>query len=42
MSGVTALELDGDGKITRLTTVYDGRQLAPEALEKFAALSLQR
>lgn len=41
LSGVTALELDGDGKITRLTIVYDGRQLTPETLEKFAALSIE-
>jgi hypothetical protein len=42
LSGVTAIELDGAGKVTRLTTVYDGRQLTPETLEKFAALSLER
>jgi hypothetical protein len=42
LSGVTALELNGDGKITRLTVVYDGRQLAADSLAKFAALSLER
>jgi hypothetical protein len=41
LSGVTALELDGHGKITRLTIVYDGRQLTPETLQKFAALSIE-
>jgi hypothetical protein len=28
--GITAIELDGDGAITRITSVYDGRQLPVE------------
>ncbi|MGI9622700.1 MAG: nuclear transport factor 2 family protein, partial [Acidimicrobiales bacterium] len=28
--GITAIELDGDGLITRVTSVYDGRQLPRE------------
>ena len=27
--GITALELDADGLITRITSVYDSRQLDP-------------
>ncbi len=26
--GITAIELDDEGRITRITSVYDGRQLA--------------
>ena len=28
--GITALELDADGLITRITSVYDSRQLEPD------------
>jgi ketosteroid isomerase-like protein len=28
--GITALERDGDGLVTRITSVYDSRQLAPD------------
>ncbi|HEV8420479.1 MAG TPA: hypothetical protein VGR13_03910, partial [Actinomycetota bacterium] len=28
--GITAIELDGDGLIARITSVYDGRQLPLE------------
>jgi hypothetical protein len=42
LAGVTALELDDDGKITRLTTVYDGRQLSRATLEELASLSLEQ
>jgi hypothetical protein len=42
LPGVTALELDGEGKITRLTSVYDGRQLSPELLDELATLSIER
>lgn len=30
LAGITALEVDGDGLVTRVTSVYDSRQLAPE------------
>jgi hypothetical protein len=40
-AGITALELDGEGRISRLTTVYDGRQLAPEARRALALLALE-
>jgi hypothetical protein len=42
LPGVTALELDGDGKITRLTNVYDGRQQSREILDELAALSIEQ
>jgi hypothetical protein len=29
--GITAFELDPDGLVTRITSVYDGRQLSPQA-----------
>jgi hypothetical protein len=28
--GITAFELDADGLVTRITSVYDGRQLSPQ------------
>ena len=30
LKGITAIELDGDGLVTTMTSVYDSRQLAPE------------
>jgi hypothetical protein len=42
LPGVTALELDGQGKITRLTSVYDGRQLSRELLDELVTLSIER
>lgn len=39
--GVTALELDGAGLITRATTVYDGRLLAADARAGLAAAALE-
>lgn len=35
--GITALELDGHGLVTRVTSVYDSRQLAPERRAALAA-----
>jgi hypothetical protein len=40
-SGITALELDPQGKISRLTSVYDGRQLGDAALQDLALLSIK-
>ena len=40
-NGVTALELNGEGKITRFTTVYDGRQLGEEKRKSLVYLSTQ-
>jgi hypothetical protein len=40
--GVTALELNSGGKITRLTTVYDGRQLSRGTLDELATLSIEQ
>jgi ketosteroid isomerase-like protein len=40
--GITALELDSEGKISRLTSVYDGRQLRDEELQYLVLLSLNR
>ena len=37
--GVTAIELDRQGKITRASIVYDGRQIAAEKLATLTALS---
>ena len=30
LAGITALELDAEGMITRITSVYDSRQLEPD------------
>ena len=30
LAGISALELDGEGQITRITSVYDSRQLGPD------------
>jgi len=40
-SGITALELDTQGKISRLTSVYDGRQLLNSELQSLVLLSLE-
>jgi hypothetical protein len=40
VAGVTAIRLGGDGKITAITTVYDGRLLNEAALKSLSALSL--
>jgi ketosteroid isomerase-like protein len=39
--GVTAIALDKDGKISRLTTVYDGRRLDPDAKGKLVSLAIE-
>lgn len=39
-SGITALELDAQGNISRLTSVYDGRQLLDTELQNLVLLSL--
>lgn len=38
--GITALELDAAGRISRLTSTYDGRTLEPSMRTKLAALSV--
>jgi len=40
--GITALELDSNGKITRLTSVYDGRQLSEDEVEALNYLLANR
>ena len=40
VAGVTAIRLGGDGKITAITTVYDGRLLNEADLKSLSALSL--
>lgn len=40
-AGVTALELDNMGLITRLTTVYDARRLGPDLKRSLVALSIE-
>lgn len=40
--GITALELDAQGKISRLTSVYDGRELTDAELQNLVLLSLNR
>jgi hypothetical protein len=37
--GITALELDDDGNISRLTTTYDSRPLGREARDLLVSLS---
>jgi hypothetical protein len=39
--GVTALELDAEGRVTRITTTYDGRLLSPEARSELVQLALE-
>ncbi len=39
--GITALELDAEGKITRLTTVWDGAMIADEEIAALMLLSLE-
>jgi hypothetical protein len=39
--GITALELDANGKITRLTTVWDGAMIADEQIAALMLLSLE-
>lgn len=39
--GVTALELDAMGRVSRITTSYDSRQLGPEKARKLALLALR-
>lgn len=41
-SGITVLELDANGKISRLTSVYDGRELLDIELEELVLLSVDR
>ena len=40
--GITALELDARGRISRLTVCYDGRLLTDGARERLAGLSIER
>ena len=40
-NGITALELDGCGLITRLTTVWDGSRMSDSAIQAQAALSIE-
>ena len=40
--GATALELDKNGKITRLTAVWDGSLLSDEAMASLTALSIDK
>jgi hypothetical protein len=39
--GITALELDEEGRITRATTVYDGRLLPDEDRAALAQAALE-
>ena len=40
-SGITALEINAEGKISRLTTVYDGRQLSDAEIRALDYLSVK-
>lgn len=40
-NGITALELDGDGAITRLTSVWDVSRMSDAAMMSPAALSIE-
>lgn len=40
-NGITALELDGDGAITRLTTVWDASRVSDEEIQSLAVLSIE-
>jgi ketosteroid isomerase-like protein len=40
--GITALELDADGLITKVTSVYDSRQLTPARRAALAAASIRQ
>lgn len=40
--GITALELDARGRISRLTTAYDGQLLADDAKKRLVELSMER
>ena len=40
-NGITALELDGSGSITRLTTVWDGSLMSDSAMQALAVLSIE-
>ncbi|MFI5753234.1 hypothetical protein ACIBBE_47295 [Streptomyces sp. NPDC051644] len=39
--GVTALELDGDGRISRFTSVWDGSLLSDDQLSRMQALTIE-
>lgn len=39
--GITALELDSQGRVSRVTTSYDSRQLGLEKAKKLAVLALR-
>jgi hypothetical protein len=41
-NGITALELDGAGAITRLTTVWDASQMSDSAVQALAVLSVEK
>lgn len=40
LPGITALELDTDGLVTRVTSVYDGRQLRPDRKAELVAAAI--
>jgi hypothetical protein len=40
-NGITALELDGNGLITQLTTVWDGSRTSDKAIQALVALSIE-
>ncbi len=42
VKGVTSLELNAAGKITRATSVYDGRQIPSDGLKNLATVSLEQ
>ncbi len=41
LNGVTALELDGSGLITQLTTVWDGSRMSVSAIQALVAFSIE-
>lgn len=40
--GITALELDAWGRISRLTVCYDGQLLIDDTKERLVGLSMER
>ena len=40
LAGITALEIDADGLITKITSVYDSRQLEPDRKAALYAASI--
>ncbi|PMD42290.1 hypothetical protein L207DRAFT_622283 [Hyaloscypha variabilis F] len=41
LNGITALELDGSGLVTQLTTVWDGSRMSDSSLQALVALSIE-